>query len=327
MTLSNYDKAVAAYLRDGQRRGLRPATIRYYQMALERVGAERGLVEPADLTLARVRGFQDQPGHLGPSSIHGYLCALKTFARWMVDEELITVDPLARLRLPRVDQGVVTAPTDRELLELLRASGPLLRTVLAVLLGTGMRISDLAALMIDDLRPGELIVARAKNRAGRLVPLDPVLEALLCRHVADHAPVGGRALFVTRTGRPLTPDATRLALADARHRAGLDVRVSPHIVRHWHARDLAANGTQERLLAARMGWRTHALISRYAPVANREVVADVTRYAPLVRLRDEGDLDGLLPRAVLRAGVSNSAKNESVRRGVTTPRSGDSRQS
>ncbi len=324
---SNYAVAADDYLRDCRRRGLRPATIRYYGQVLDRLGRACNLAEPADLTLARTRDFQDEPGRLSPRSVRGSLVALRTFSRWLVDEGLLTADPLARLRLPRVDQGVVTVPTGGELLALLRASGPLLRTVLAVLLGTGLRISDLTALAVEDMRPGELVVARTKNRAGRLVPLDPVLEALLARHVADRGPATQGALFVTRTGRPLTPDATRLVLTDARVRARLDVRVTPHIVRHWHARDLAAHGTQERLLAARMGWRLGGLIARYAPVTRREVELDVARYAPLVRLRDEGSLDGIFPRAVVLAGVANSSKNEMSRIGVTTPRPGDSRQS
>lgn len=327
MAPSNYATTVDDYLLDCRRRGLRPATIRYYAQVLERVGRACDLDDPADLSLARVRGFQDEPGRLSPRSVRGSLVALKTFSRWLADEDVLTADPLARLRLPRVDQGVVTAPTDRELLALLWAAGPLLRTVLALLLGTGVRISDLTDLAVDDLRPGELVVARTKNRAGRLLPLDPVLEALLARHVADRGPAAHDALFVTRTGRPLTPDATRLVLADARDRVGLDVRVTPHIVRHWHARDLAAHGTQERLLGARMGWRVSGLIARYAPVAQREVEADVSRYAPLVRLRDEGALEGMFPRAVIRAGAENSSKNESARFGATTARVGDWRQS
>ena len=137
--------------------------------------------------------------------MRGSLVALKTFSRWLADEDVLTADPLARLRLPRVDQGVVTAPTDGELLALLWAAGPLLRTVLALLLGTGVRISDLTGIAVDDVRPGELVVARTKNRAGRLVLLDPVLEALLARHVADRGPASHEPLFVTRTGRPPTP--------------------------------------------------------------------------------------------------------------------------
>lgn len=309
MARSNYATAVDAYLIDCRRRGLRPATIRYYGQVLERVGRACCLVDCGDLTLARVRAFQDEPGRLSPRSLRGSLVALKTFSRWLADEDLLTADPLARLRLPRVDQGVLTAPTDRELLALLRAAGPLLRTVLAVLLGTGLRISDVTDLAVDDVRPGELVVARTKNRAGRLVPLDPVLEGLLTRHVADGRSAGCGALFVTRAGRPLTADATRLVLADAHDRARLDVRVTPHIVRHWHARDLVAHGTSERLLAARMGWRLGGLVARYAPVAQHEIETDVTRYAPLLRLRDEGQLDGLLPRAVLRAEAANRSKN------------------
>ncbi len=85
--------------------------------------------------------------------MRGSLVALKTFSRWLADEDVLTADPLARLRLPRVDQGVVTAPTDDELLALLWAAGPLLRTVLGVLMGTGMRIGarrpDTAAARVD----------------------------------------------------------------------------------------------------------------------------------------------------------------------------------
>ena len=116
-------------------------------------------------------------------------------------------------------------------------------------------------------------------------------------------------------------------LADARDRARLPVRVTPHIVRHWHARDLAAHGTMDRLLAARMGWRIGGLVGRYAPVAQREVEADVSRYAPLVRLRDDGALGGLFPRGVLLARTPYSSKNDGLRIGRTTRRPGDPRQS
>lgn len=309
MATTSHDSVAAEYLRDCARRGLRPATIRYYAMVIRRVAADCALAEPADLTLARVRAFQDAPSGLGAGSMRGYLRALKTYARWLADEGLVPVDPLARLKLPRTDSPIVTTPTDREVLALLRASGPLLRTVVAVLAGTGIRIGDLTILRPGDVRPGELAIPRTKNRAGRLVPLDPVLDALLARHKADAVHSGPRALFITRTGRPLTDDATRLVMADARTRAGLDLRVTPHVLRHWHARDLATHGTSERLLAARMGWRSHDLIARYAPVGDWEVARDVARYAPLGRLAQAGVLDGLFPPAVLRAAWVVESKN------------------
>lgn len=324
MAPTEYQAAVDSYLADCRRRGLRPATIRYYRMALERIGASCEVSDPRDLTVARIRNFQDDAS-LGATSVRGYLRAARTFTRWLADEGVVRADGLARLRLPRVDQHVVVAPTDDELIELLRASGLTLRVVLALLMGTGLRISDMTLLLRSSLRPGELVVASTKNRAGRLVPLDPVLETLLLRQ-ASAAPGGSGPLFVSRTGRPLTADAVRLVLADARRLAGLPVRVSPHVIRHWHARDLGAHGTTDRLLSARMGWRSPTLVGLYAPVALHELRLDVARYAPLVRLRDEGRLDGIFPPAIL-VGATTLAKNDSSRDGAVTTRPGRSRQS
>jgi site-specific recombinase XerD len=143
-----------------------------------------------------MRAFQDRPGRPGPGSLHGYLRATKTFSRRLVDEELLATDPLARLRLPRVDEPLVIAPPEHDLLALVLASGPNLRTVLAVLMATGMRIGELTALALDDLQTGELVLARTKNRAGRLAPGSSPLIA---------ASTGRRRL---RGGREIVAGAT-----------------------------------------------------------------------------------------------------------------------
>ena len=128
MVPSNYATTVDDYLLDCRRRGLRPATIRYYDQVLDRIPLPPAPISPSRASARSRRSASARD----PSAIAGRLTL-----RWLVDEDVLTADPLARLRLPRVDQGVVTAPTDREMLALLWASGPLLRTVLAVLLGTG----------------------------------------------------------------------------------------------------------------------------------------------------------------------------------------------
>ena len=317
-----YRQAVAAYLADCRRRGLRPATLKHYEFALGRVGDSLGVALVQDIAIGRVRGFIDDAG-MSPVSVRGILRALRTFTGWLVDEGLLERDPLARLRMPHVDERLVVVPTDDELVRLLRAAAPTLRVALAVLAGTGIRANDLAGIGDGSLRPGGLVLLSTKNRAGRLVPLDPVLEALLRRHAADRRPSEDGALLVTRSGRRLGGDALRLAMTDARARAGIAIRVSPHVLRHWHARDLGAHGISDRLMAARMGWRSPSLVGRYAPVSEHELRLDVERYAPLVRLRDDGWLDGVFPRSVLIGLAAHPAKNERSRVGEsarTSPR-------
>lgn len=270
MASSAFDDAVDAYLRDCERRGLRPATLRYYRMVLGRFATLCAPTTPGDVSLANVRALQDRSPQLSPGSVRGFLRGLKTFSRWLTDEGLLPADALSRLRLPRVDTRPMVMPTDQEVAAMLRASRPTLRVVMALLVGTDIRISDATSLEADALRPGALVVRHTKNRFGRVVPLDPVLEAVLRRHREALLDTDG-PLFRSRSGRRLGADAVRHALTAARTRVGMSVLVTPHVLRHWHARDLAAHATTDRLLAVRMGWRTAGLIGRYAPVATWEL--------------------------------------------------------
>jgi site-specific recombinase XerD len=285
-------------------------------MVLGRFAADASEPDVRDLTLARARSFQDSCAGLSPGSVRGFVRALRTFSSWLAYEGYIDADPLVRLRIPRADRRVVAVPTDVQLVAVMRASAPPLRTVLALIAGTGLRVSDVAGLELADMRDGELVVGTTKSRAGRLVPLDPVLASILRLYVATARPVGVGPLVVARGGGSLTADAVRHALADAVRRSDCGIRVTPHVLRHWHARDLAANGIGERTLAARMGWADGALAARYAPVAHAELVRDVARYSPLVRLRDEGLLDGLFPAPVLRG--DQRSKNEGGRGAAKT---------
>lgn len=313
MEPSPFELATLEYLRDCARRGLRPATIRYYRMVLTRFGSVTGISEPAGLTIEAARAFQDQQPQLAIGSIQGFFRALRTFSAWATDEGLLVNDPLRRLRLPRADRRVLAVPTEDELRNLLLESGPLLRVTLALIVGTGVRISDACGLDVGDVRPGELLVAHSKNRSGRIVPVDPTTAGILSLYATDVRRTHERAFFVSRRARRLTPGAVRLALTDARRRAGIELPIGPHVLRHWHARDLASHGTGERLLAARMGWRTQPLVARYAPVTVAELASDVARYSPLARLRDEGLLDGCFPPAVLWVTFAQLSKKVSAR--------------
>lgn len=319
MEPSSFELVTIEYLRDCARRGLRPATIRYYRMVLTRFGAVTGISEPAGLTIEAARAFQDQQPQLAIGSIKGFFRALRTFTAWAVDEGFLIHDPLRRLRLPRADSRVIAIPTDEELRTLLLASPPPLRVILSLILGTGLRISDLCALDTNVVRPNELLIVHPKNRTGRVVPIDSTTSAILSLYETDIRLPHERAFFVSRRRRRLDPSAVRLSLTDARRRAAIDLPIGPHVLRHWHARDLASHGTGERLLAARMGWRTQPLIERYAPVTAAELASDVERYAPLARLRDEGLLDGCFPPPVLRGGWLQRSKKTSARSWTSAP--------
>lgn len=307
------DQAIGRYLADCRRRRLRPATIVYYRTALDRFTQNDRCPTIGDLSRDEARRFQDECPSLSAGSMRGYLRALRTFSTWLNREDLLDTDPLAKLALPLVDTPLRLVPSDDQLLKLLDASAPSLRAVIALLAGTGLRISDACALEVPDLKVDCLHVQTTKNRGGRIVPLDDVLTAVLHVYLADirpdAKPAEGTPLFVSRMQRRLEAGAVRTALTAAGRRAGIEITISPHVFRHWFARDLAAHGTSDRLLAARMGWTTRSLMDRYAPVSDAEIALDTARYSPLQRLADGGTLIRRLPSPMRGPRPSGRAKS------------------
>jgi integrase/recombinase XerD len=304
-----FAEAVALYLADGRRRGLRPDTLRYYRDAFGCYGRATGITELSGFDRASVRDFQDA-ATISPVSVRGYLRALKTFSAWLAREQFLPSDRLRGLRLPKVDEALRVAPGDEDVLALLDHAAPVVRVAIVLIIGTGLRLSDVTHLDVTDVGPDELRVRTTKNRRGRLVPLDRVLAEVLQAYIRD---TGSRPtavagpLLVGRRGA-MTPAGIRQGVERARRRSGISGAVTPHLLRHWFARDLAAHGTGERLLTARMGWAQPGLVARYAPVSEAELRADVARYAPLARLHAEGRLVGRLPVGRARATTSKRVR-------------------
>ncbi|MCY7419961.1 MAG: tyrosine-type recombinase/integrase, partial [Chloroflexi bacterium] len=288
---TSLSEVIDAYLADCVRRGLRPTTLRGY-------GADLGILARhlggpavlADLTLRTARDAVDVLGQRRQAgSVAGFVRVLRTFSTWCVDEGLLASDPLARLKAPRVDRKTIDVPTDHEIAAMTRTADPLGRLVIAILTGTGMRVGELCALDLDDVRPDCLVIRSAKAREGRVVPLDPALRAELDTWLRfgrpQPLPLHARALLVTRTKRRASPDVIRHALRRISARAGIEgISIHPHLFRHWFARDLVAHDTPTLVIAARGGWKTLSVLQRYAVVGPNEVRRDVERYSPAERL-------------------------------------------
>ena len=92
-----------------------------------------------------------------PASIHSHYRGIKTFARWLKAEGLIDQDPTVNIKTPRVPRQVINVFSDEDIKKLLvvcygdcyvdrRNSAMVL-----LLLDTGLRLSEMASLRIDDL--------------------------------------------------------------------------------------------------------------------------------------------------------------------------------
>lgn len=195
-----------------------PRTVRSYQDAVESCLDALGPdPAPADLTPAALAAYQRQlAGRLAAKTVALHLTAVRSFARFLVDAEVLTTDPTARIRFPRLRARLpgraLSGEQVRQLLRALRVPDGLPpgdryqweRNRLAVLLMlyAGLRLAEAAALRWADVDlDGEVLVVRGgKGDKDRSIPLHPALLGELRLAASERR---GGTVLATYRGRPL----------------------------------------------------------------------------------------------------------------------------
>lgn len=268
---------IAAWL-DGLwlERGLRERTLAAYRSDLELLsradpsGGRRTLVELRRQDLLGWLAARFDRG-LGARSTMRALTAVSDFFAWLVQQGLREDNPAALIDRPRLPRTLPGSLTEHDVEALLEApdtgtpEGLRDRAMLELLYASGLRVSELCGLPLAglDLRRG-LVRVVGKGGKERLVPVGDEACWWLRRH-QDHARpelLGDRpepaALFISRRGRGLTRQAVWYMVRRHATRAGIEVQLSPHTLRHAFATHLLGHGADLRALQLLLG---HASVS------------------------------------------------------------------
>ncbi|MBZ5876593.1 site-specific tyrosine recombinase XerD [Chromohalobacter salexigens] len=230
--------------------------------------------------------------HYHPRSVARLLSCLRRFYRWALAEGHVSADPLADARAPRAAAKLPDTLDEAEVERLLEAPdveqplGLRDRTMLEVLYGCGLRVSELVGLTVDavNLRQGVLRVL-GKGDKERLVPLGEEATAWLSRYL--------------RQGRgDLMQDPTRPPLFPGRHdgfmtrqtfwhrikhhalAAGIDKPLSPHTLRHAFATHLLNHGANLRVVQLLLGHSDLSTTQIYTQVAQARLEALHAQHHP-----------------------------------------------
>ncbi len=206
---------------------------------------------------------QSQAG-LQARSLARLISTLKSFYRFLLLDGLVVKDPATNLSSPKtwlslpkfltVDEvaHLVLQPDERE------PHGLRDRAMLEALYATGLRVSELAALRPEDVNLDDgYVICRGKGGKERVVPLGKTAAALTRRYIDEvrtrllKKPV--EALFLTRRGDPFTRQGIWKMLRDYARKAGLEAKVSPHILRHSFATHLLDRGADLRSVQLMLG--------------------------------------------------------------------------
>ena len=265
-------KTLEAYRRDVQQ---------FLAFLAEHLGGAPSLRELAALTPADVRAFMAarRGQGIGSRSLMRTLAGVRGFARFLEAGGKGKVGALAAVQAPKIGKtlprplppGAAKRVADPDL-----AAGdgraPWIHArdaaLLALLYGSGLRISEALGLKRGDCHAGDTITVTGKGRKQRMVPVLPQVQRLVADYLTqcpyDGPPDG--PLFIGAKGGPLSARVVQLAMARLRGALGLPETATPHALRHSFATHLLARGGDLRAIQELLGHASLATTQIYTEV-------------------------------------------------------------
>jgi integrase/recombinase XerC len=194
------------------------------------------------------------------------LATLRSFYKFLIRRTLVSVNPLSTIRTPKQDKRLPKCLDLEQVQKLLEApgEGDLLccrdRAMLEVLYSSGIRVSELVELEMQDLDLVEGVLrVRGKGRKDRLTPIGSQAIKALQKYFEMRAMeprCNGQfaaRVFLNKHGEPLSTRSVRRKLDKYLVQAGLDPGISPHTLRHSFATHLLNNGADLRSVQELLG--------------------------------------------------------------------------
>jgi integrase/recombinase XerD len=206
-----------------------------------------------------------------PSSVARKVAAIKSFFHFLLARGYIGSDPTTNLESPKVKKRLpktlsaadidrlMTVPTQKQTPKNLRDSA-----LLHVLYSTGMRVTEAVSLRLSDVNlPDSELSVLGKDSRVRELPLDEITRDILANYLEEGRPhlikdKDEKALFLNHRGRQLTRQGLWLIIKAYAEKANLDVKVTPHTLRHSFAAHRLNSGADLREVQQLLG---HANIS------------------------------------------------------------------
>jgi integrase/recombinase XerD len=236
----------------------------------------------SEITVTRVAGYVVflREKSYAPTTVARKIAAVKSFFHYLSSLGIVQVDPTENLESPRVEKALPRSLTPDDVQALIayseksdrpesRRDAAMLRTLWA----TGLRVSELVALSIEDIdTTAGYVRCLSQRKRERVLPLAAeAAESLECYLSAGRLALTRNreesALFVNHRGDRLTRQGFWLILKGLARGAGLSGEITPQMLRHSFAMNQLHRQTDLRSLQGLLGHRSIATTQVYAQAA------------------------------------------------------------
>lgn len=230
-----------------------------------------------------------------PRTIARKLSSLRSFYRFLMREGIVEANVFDEVSSPKLDKTLPKLVYYQEIDNLFEAIdvrcdiGKRDYALLEILYGTGVRVSELCSLRIQDIDfYNSSIIVMGKGSKERYLPIyDNIKNALLdylefsrnelLKKNKNKVPDN---LFLNYRGGALTPKGVRHILNNINQTAANNLKISPHMLRHSFATHLLDNGADLRSVQELLGHENLSTTQIYTHVSKEQLKEEYTKYHP-----------------------------------------------
>lgn len=240
-----------------------------------------GLLDVEDNTLQQYVAWLKASGK-STSTIARCIASMKCFYAHMLSAGHISANPAAGLMAEKTEHKLPQILTNKEVELLLEQpqcvdmKGYRDKAMLEVLYATGIRVSELIALNVDDVNlSGGVLRCKSKNKE-RFIPLYPAAVKALTEYTEFIraqmiAAPNEQALFVNVNGERMSRQGFWKLIKTYQQRAGIEKDITPHTLRHSFAAHLLENGADLRSIQEMLGHSDISTTQVYSQVVKKQL--------------------------------------------------------
>ena len=198
------------------------------------------------------------------STISRNLASIRAFYQFLVKNKKVKADPTAHVQAPKIEKKAPSILTSKEIELLLEQpkdvdlKGTRDKAMLEFAYATGMRVTEIISLDVDDVKFEEGYVVCHTGNKQRNIPLGTLSIKALKEYVEEARPIlirddNVKALFVNVNGSRLTRQGFWKIVKYYKEQAHITKDITPHVLRHSFATHLLQNGADLKSIQTMLG--------------------------------------------------------------------------
>lgn len=218
-----------------------------------------------------------------PSTIARFLSSLHAYFRYLTAREGLPCDPTANIPRPETERRLPLILTEEEVSRLLSApagDSPKAirdRAMLELLYATGVRVSELINLHVDNVNLRRRMLSLRTGGRRRAIPFGRPCALALSDYLKQARPFllrgnGTAALFLSTNGSEMSRQGFWKLIKHYKEIAGIDKEITPHMLRHSFAAHLLENGADITAVSEMMGFLDPSSTAIYTKIIENKIM-------------------------------------------------------